>query len=497
MPMSRFQTAVAAGAALALALAANGCHILDFTPRYGPGEIGIYDSLFAVSVPDEQHAVAAGYLGAIYFTEDGGDTWRMGESGTLESLYSVSMADALHGWAVGQHGTILRTDDSGKTWSAQPNLKQDEGSHLFGIHAIDSKTAWVVGEWGTLIRTGDGGRTWEDRSLTITFDHPQFVWLDSRDQEKVRAGEKVYEDVGLNSVYCLPSHPNDCWIVGEFGYIFHSEDQGDTWLRGEIVGEVRIDAIEFGYNEIEIPAQDAEMLAKFATQVGDATHLNILIEAFVSDREIAEFVSVDDPYPLFDIISARIGEARAVLEDVGVLSDRFRLPSKPPWDYEDFLEDDATFLQRYIDSRRADKPMLRVGVIQNPYLYTVRFRDLENGLIAGLGGIVLKSQDGGLTWRYRVMDRKQALFSVSTFGDRAIAIGEKGFVRFSNDGGSTWARPGASVFPRVFTFMRDLDFEGEQRLGLIVGQEGMVLRSRDRGATWSQVLPPESRRRGA
>jgi photosystem II stability/assembly factor-like uncharacterized protein len=496
MPTSRFQTAVAVGAALALALGATGCHNLDFSPRYEPGEIGIFDNLFAVSVPDEKHAVAVGYLGAVYFTEDGGDTWRMGESGSIESLYSVSMADALHGWAVGQHGTILRTDDGGRTWSTQPNLKQNEGSHLFGIHAIDSKTAWVVGEWGSRVRTSDGGRTWEDRSLAITFGHPQFVWLDSRDQEKVRTGEKVYEDVGLNSVYCLPSHPNDCWIVGEFGYIFHSEDQGETWIRGEIVGDIRIDPIEFGYNEIEIPSDDVEMLAQFATQVGDATHLNILIEAFVSDREIAEFGSAKDPYQLFDVISARIGEARAVLEDAGVLSDRFRLPSKPPWDYEDFLEDDPTFLQRYIDGRRADKPMIRVGVIQNPYLYTVRFRDLESGLIAGLGGVVLQSQDGGHTWKYRVMDRKQALFSVSTFGDRAIAIGEKGFVRFSNDGGVTWAPPSDAEFPRIFTFMRDLDFEREQRLGLIVGQEGMVLRSRDRGATWSRVLPPESRRRG-
>ena len=60
MPTSRFQTAVAAGAALALALAASGCHILDFTPRYGSGEIGIFDNLFAVSVPDEQQAVAVG-----------------------------------------------------------------------------------------------------------------------------------------------------------------------------------------------------------------------------------------------------------------------------------------------------------------------------------------------------------------------------------------------------------------------------------------------------
>jgi photosystem II stability/assembly factor-like uncharacterized protein len=107
---------------------------------------------------------------------------------------------------------------------------------------------------------------------------------------------------------------------------------------------------------------------------------------------------------------------------------------------------------------------------------------------------VLQSEDGGHTWHYRVMDRKQALFSVASFGDRAIAVGEKGFVRFSDDGGVTWSPPADGDFPRVFTFMRDIAFEREQRLGLIVGQEGMVLRSRDRGATWSQVLPPESRR---
>jgi len=40
--------------------------------------------------------------------------------------------------------------------------------------------------------------------------------------------------------------------------------------------------------------------------------------------------------------------------------------------------------------------------------------------------------------------------------------------------------------------MRELAFEREQRMGLIVGQEGMVMRSRDGGQSWSQVLPPES-----
>ena len=164
----------------------------------------------------------------------------------------MSLADSHNGWAVGQTGTILRTTDGGKTWELQPNLKVEEGSHLFGVQALDAKTAWAVGEWGTRIHTDDGGATWKDESLTIDTSHPMFVWLSMQDQERVRNGEKVYEDVGLNNVFCLPEPSQKCWLVGEFGYIFWSDDRGATWNRGEILGSVRMDPIEFEYNAIEI-----------------------------------------------------------------------------------------------------------------------------------------------------------------------------------------------------------------------------------------------------
>jgi photosystem II stability/assembly factor-like uncharacterized protein len=88
------------------------------------------------------------------------------------------------------------------------------------------------------------------------------------------------------------------------------------------------------------------------------------------------------------------------------------------------------------------------------------------------------------------MDRKQALFSVAAANERAIAVGEKGFVRVSDDGGNSWAAPEAVNFPTIFTFMRDVDFDPQRHTGLIVGQQGKVMRSKDGGKTWSQVLPP-------
>ena len=428
--MSSFQMSGSRLRILAVPLVAAfsvACHQLDFSPRHAQGEIDLYDDLFSVSVVDSERAVAVGYHGSVYYTTDGGESWKKGQTPHTRLLYSVSMANAQSGWAVGQLGTILRTDDGGATWTAQANLKQEEGSHLFGVHAIDPNSAWAIGEWGSRILTEDGGRTWVDHSLTISMDHPMFVWLDLRDQEKVRSGsEKVYEDVGLNYIGCLRENADKCWIVGEFGYIFYSEDRGRTWTRGEIVGEVNMDPIVLGYNEIQLPGEALPRLEAFAAEIEDENHLNVLIDPFVSAKELADFGDPEDPFALFDIVSARIDESKAVLEEAGILSDRMRMPNKPPWDYEDFIEDDPTFLTRYLEGRAAEQPMVRISVIQNPYLFTIHFQNEQEGLIAGLGGVILRSTDGGRTWTYHATSRKQALFSVATTNGRSIAVGGEG-----------------------------------------------------------------------
>ncbi len=189
---------------LLLALVASfGCHDIHLDYSTHSGEIVLYDDLYSISVVDSKHAVAVGYYGAAYYTSDGGDTWKQGQTNTLASLYKVSMADKLHGWAVGQRGLVLRTNDGGATWVKQPNLKEREGTHLFAVAAIDKDTAWAIGEWGTRIKTEDGGKTWVDHSFTVGETHPMFQWLSPFEQEKVRNGETVYEDVSLNDVSCL------------------------------------------------------------------------------------------------------------------------------------------------------------------------------------------------------------------------------------------------------------------------------------------------------
>ena len=102
---------------------------------------------------------------------------------------------------------------------------------------------------------------------------------------------------------------------------------------------------------------------------------------------------------------------------------------------------------------------------------------------------MLRSQDGGRTWRYERIGRKQALFSVQplpTPRDRGRREGPHARLRRRRH----QLGPSSAGFPTIFTFMRDIGFDPDGRVGYIVGQQGKVLRREDGGKTWSQVLPP-------
>lgn len=478
---------------LALALAGLGCHETHFDPTEPPGKIEIYDDLFAVAAPDPQTALAVGYRTAVYRTDNGGKTWTKALVNGVDPnilLYDISMADSQRGWIVGQLGTILHTTDGGKTWNPQPNSKMKEGVHLFSVHAIDANTAWAVGEWGTRIFTDDGGASWQDHSLTITVDHPQYVWLTPQEQQRVRNGEKVFEDVSLNDLYCRPRPSTRCWIVGEFGYVFWSDDLGKHWHPAKIVNTAKVAPVLFPYDGVDVSDADASRIKDFVGKILDQQHLNVLVQAYASPREIRNFGKKSDPSELFDILDSRATGVRSIIEETGILSDRLRLRGTPPWDYEDFLKDDPGFLDRYLKGREASQGMVRVDIAQNPYLFRVRFLDDQHGIIAGLGGIVLTSDDGGETWHYGNSGVKQAIYALAPLPGKSLAVGEKGLVRESKDGGQTWTAPTDIKMPEIFTFMRDMRFDPSGQVGLIVGQRGLVLRSADGGDTWTQVLPP-------
>ena len=55
----------------------------------------------------------------VFYTADAGRTWSMFDTGTTLPLRAMTFVDDQHGWAAGELGTILATSDGGRTWQSQ------------------------------------------------------------------------------------------------------------------------------------------------------------------------------------------------------------------------------------------------------------------------------------------------------------------------------------------------------------------------------------------
>jgi photosystem II stability/assembly factor-like uncharacterized protein len=368
---------------------------------------------------------------------------------------------------------VVHTSDGGETWQEQ-QLPRHPPQHLFGVHAIDPKRVWIVGSWGGRYYTADGGKTWEDRSIIVVEGHPVFKYLTEVELEKYYAGETIYDDVSLNDIFFLDEQNG--WMVGEFGFSWWTDDGGATWTEGKILGDVRFEDIYFTEHDAEVPEEFEQMLESVGKVLADRDYLRVRIEAFITRPE---FNVRQDTFLADD----RCDNIRTWLEDQEINPDRLRCENRTPFDEE------VVDMDEFRRNKIKERPYATIQVVESPYLFDVKFRTAESGLVAGLGGVILNSTDGGRTWRYSETGSRQAFFAIGYRGDRAVAVGEKGLRRMSLDEGWNWNKF-EDGFPDVFTYMRDMVFAERDR-GWIVGQGGTVLRSSDGGATWIRVLPAE------
>jgi photosystem II stability/assembly factor-like uncharacterized protein len=110
-------------------------------------------------------AWAAGEVGTLLVTADGGATWERQRFYLSERGVDVAFCDAHTGWLVTDAGGALVTTDGGASWKIVDKSKLQ----LKAVAATDASTAWIVASAGSLgdpgnallLRTTDGGATWE------------------------------------------------------------------------------------------------------------------------------------------------------------------------------------------------------------------------------------------------------------------------------------------------------------------------------------------------
>jgi photosystem II stability/assembly factor-like uncharacterized protein len=167
--------------------------------------LGRNESLQAVSIVDQDFAVAAGYDGVVYKTFDRGVTWQsIGYPNLPGEFYISDVKFITHdlGYVVGSRlgipNSLYKTTDGGVTWTV---LSLNAGQ---AVDFVDVNHGWMINVGGLGYRTTNGGTSWTEMLLPNQGFSPNLTRMDF-----------INQNVG--------------WVVGWYGYAAHTTNAGVTW----------------------------------------------------------------------------------------------------------------------------------------------------------------------------------------------------------------------------------------------------------------------------
>jgi len=174
------------------------------------------DRFYGIAVPEPKHIWLAGNNGKVVLSTDLGKTWLIQKTSTPLHLQDVAAWDVNKAVAVGNDGIVLVTEDGGAHWELAEAPKSEVFNKLIRVMAIAEGRAIAVGAMGAILISDDFGRHWR----------------------RLRAEEDVaWNDVGVNG--------DIFWVVGEFGRLLKSMDDGVTWQEITSPVESSLTGIEF------------------------------------------------------------------------------------------------------------------------------------------------------------------------------------------------------------------------------------------------------------
>ena len=142
--------------------------------------------------------VSVGLHGLIQRSVDGGQTWQQMPSPVATDLVQVRFRDAFNGWAVGHDSVVLHTLDGGLTWKTQL-----DGRSLLTL---------LRGFYGTRVDKGDEVATSMLQEVTLSLS--------------TSATPDVLSAPFLDVLFDAQGNG---FVVGAFGMILRSADDGKTW----------------------------------------------------------------------------------------------------------------------------------------------------------------------------------------------------------------------------------------------------------------------------
>ncbi|MDB5981410.1 MAG: glycosyl hydrolase [Pseudomonas sp.] len=141
--------------------------------------------------------------------------------------------------SVGLHGLIERSVDAGQTWQQMPS---PVATDLVQVRFRDAFNGWAVGHDAVVLHSRDGGLTWktqlDGRSLLTLLHGFYGPRADKGDESAAGMLKEVTLALSTSATADVLSAPfldvlfdakGQGFVVGAFGAILHSTDDGKTW----------------------------------------------------------------------------------------------------------------------------------------------------------------------------------------------------------------------------------------------------------------------------
>jgi photosystem II stability/assembly factor-like uncharacterized protein len=204
----------------------------------------------------------------VFQSADGGSSWEERQAAIADEcpnvgiprITGIAIDPVNHDnvWVGIEVDGVRCSGDGGKTWKAINGAIPNPDVHSVAVAAGPPKTTFVVVNNEVYTSTDDGA-TWEalhiretfpwsyPRSIFVPPDQPQTVFLTIGDTTPGRTGTvmrskdvgKTWESLNLPtppnsamwSVHARPDAPNVMLAGSRYGYLYRSDDGGDTWRK--------------------------------------------------------------------------------------------------------------------------------------------------------------------------------------------------------------------------------------------------------------------------
>ena len=381
-----------------------------------------YRTIEDISFATEELGVIVGGSGIVAITSDGGSTWTYPSTaqaiiGTTELKSAVYLPDGKI-WVCGSSGMIAYSPDYGVSWSLQVS---GISTILYGMSMNENGIGFIVCNKGTpdqskILKTSNFGTTWTIENLPVG---------------------------GNPSIYNVRHFGSKVILVGDFGYLGYSNDNGETWTHHSYAaGTTTSDELH-----------DVVMIGDVGYAVGWNHCLLKTSDGWATYQAVPNDFS---SHHLEQVVSNSEGELVAA-GWLGVIAKS---------------NDEAV---SWIDSCPSAIDFYQISVV-----------DSNTWFIAGDKGNVLKTTDGGQTLVKKKVPNFLNVLSACYFknSNEGFVSGKTiGDIYRTTDGGDTWSVFNIPGFPSAssyfeFFFVNDM-------IGYVVGVGGKVAKTTDGGITWT------------